>query len=148
LLILLIVFGVLALLCAGVCGGCMYFGGQAAQQAGAYAEILPSMMNGLQLALDDQRVKDKLGEPVTPLTAFPSRVNSGEVKPVDEPFTFEISGPNGKAKVTGHATKVGSFWQLTTITVECSDGEKIEITPPADSPLELNFDSPTESSSP
>ena len=66
------------------------------------------------------------------------------MNPVHESFHFDLSGPTGKAKATGHATKGSGFWKVTTIDVEFSDGEKITIIPP-DSGPELKFDLPDSS---
>lgn len=141
--IVLIILGVLVLGCAGVCGGCVCIAQRSAKDFGNYAELLPVMSGAVVHVQDDQRVKDKLGEPVVS-PGLPGRDNSGEVNPVHESFHFDLTGPMGTAKATGHATKAGSFWKVTTIEVEFSDGEKVTITPP-DSGPELNFDMPTES---
>ncbi|MDX1948552.1 MAG: cytochrome c oxidase assembly factor Coa1 family protein [Pirellulaceae bacterium] len=145
--IILIVVGVLFLGCAGACGVCIWGAGRAAQQVGAQFEIMSVMVDSMTHAQEDQRVIDKLGEPLT-VPGLPARDNTGEINPVHESFQFKIVGTKGEANATGHATKAGSFWKLTSIDVVFSDGEKITIIPPADDAMELNFpsDSPTDPS--
>src|SRR5262245_47344144 len=104
LIIILIVLGVLALGCAGICGGCVIVAQRSANQLGNYAELLPVMTSAMSAVQDDERVQEKLGDPITQ-TGLPARDSSGEVNPVHESFHFELSGPKGTAKATGHATK-------------------------------------------
>lgn len=150
LITILIVVGVLLVACAGLCGGCIFVAQRAAKEAqraakevgeevGAAIELMPVMTSVQTAVAEDDQVKQRLGEPVQ-ITSTPERGNTGELDPVHESFTFGISGPNGTADVTGHATKVDGAWKVTQIEVVPAEGEKFEVPPPEGAPLELNFD--------
>lgn len=139
LIIILVVLGLLALLCAGICGGCMLTLRNAGTEIGSVIELSGVMSKAVIVSQADQQVLDKLGDPIQQMGP-PIREGSGEVNPVHESFHFELTGPKGTGHATGHATKVNGAWQLTEIVVEFGDGDKITITPPADAAPELNFD--------
>ena len=142
---ILIIAGVLLVACAGICGGCVFVMQRAVRQGalegGAFIELAPVMSSVESAVSDDAQVKQRLGEPVQ-VTSTGKRVNTGEVNPVHESFTIGISGPNGTATVTGHATKVDGAWKVTQIEVQPSEGEKFEVAPPEGAPLEINFEIP------
>ena len=143
LITILIIAGVLLIACAGICGGCIFVAQRAAKEVGAEVgaaiELMPVMTSVQTAVAEDAQVKERLGEPVQ-ITSTPERANQGELDPVHESFTFDISGPNGTADVTGHATKVDGAWKVTQIEVVPAEGEKFQVTPPEGAPLELNFD--------
>jgi hypothetical protein len=143
LLIILVIGGILLLVCGGICAGCMVVAGRTAKQAGdaiaGMLELGPAMDQTVSAVTADEQVKAKLGEPVE-LLGIPTREGTGEINAVHEAFHFDVRGPNGTAKVTGHATKVEGMWKITQIDVEASDGEKIQVTPPEAPAMELNFD--------
>jgi hypothetical protein len=146
LLIILVIGGILLLVCGGICAGCMVVAGRTAKQAGdaiaGMLELGPAMDQTVSAVQADEQVRAKLGEPVE-LTNIPTREGSGEINAVHESFHFDVKGPKGTAKVTGHATKVEGMWKITQIEVQSSDGEKIEVTPPTEPTMELNFDTDT-----
>ena len=141
LVIILIVLGVLLLACAGICGGCLLVAQRAATEVGSAIELLPIQAAASEAVLGDPAVMEKLGAPVQQ-TSPAAREGSGEVQPAGETFTFDLSGPKGKAKVRCSALKDAGTWRLTVITVECSDGTTLNVTPPAPSGPNVQFDMP------
>jgi hypothetical protein len=150
LMIILIIGAVVLLGCGGICAGAAWFASVAVRDASdSFKEfgdtlagmilLTPVMDQAATTVLNDEQVGLKLGNPIE-RTSEPERDNTGELDPVHESFHFNISGPNGTAKVMAHATQVEATWRLTQITVEFSDGEKVEVSPPAEPPNELNFD--------
>jgi len=143
LMIVLIVFGVLFLLCAGICGGCVYLTQSAVTSGAAWVELTPVMSAAMNAAQSDQQVLDKLGEPIE-IIAIPTRAGSGELKPANEDFQFELKGPKGTATVKGSATKDVGTWKVTAITVQTSDGATFTVQPPAATGPDVNFEMPEE----
>jgi hypothetical protein len=141
LMIILIVCGVLLLLCAGICGGCVYVTQSAVTSGAAWVELTPVMSAAMNAAQSDQQVLDKLGEPIE-ISAIPTRTGTGELKPANEDFQFELKGPKGTAKVKGSATKDVGTWKVTAITVQASDGATFTVPPPAATGPEVEFDMP------
>lgn len=138
LMILLIIGGILLLVCAGVCGGCVLMVNRAATEVGSAIELLPVQISAMSAVEADQGVRDKLGEPIEQ-TSPPVREGSGELKS-SETFNFEISGPNGTAKVKATAEKDAGSWSIKAITVMASDGTSINVPPPAASGPDVQFD--------
>jgi cytochrome oxidase complex assembly protein 1 len=130
LMIILIVCGVLLLLCAGICGGCVYVTQSAVKSGAAWVELMPVMTAAMGAAQADQQVLDKLGEPIE-VSAVPTRTGTGELNTVNEDFQFELKGPKGSAKVKGSATKEAGTWKVTAISVQTSDGATFTVEPPA-----------------
>jgi len=141
LMIVLIVFGVLFLLCAGICGGCMILTRSAAQSGMAYVELLPTMESAISAAQRDPQVIDKLGEPIE-ITSIPARTGSGELKGANEDFEFKLKGSKGTATVKGSAMKDVGTWKVTAITVQTSDGATFNVPPPAATGPDVNFEMP------
>jgi len=141
-MIILIVLGVLLLLCAGICGGCVYLTQSAVSSGAAWIELSPVMSASMLATQSDQQVIDKLGEPIE-ITAIPTRIGTGELKPQNEDFQFEMKGPKGTAKVKGSATKDVGTWKVTAITVQTSDGATFNV-PPPEATGDVNFDMPEE----
>jgi hypothetical protein len=129
LMILLIVGGVLLLVCAGICGGCVLAVNRAATEIGSAVGLAPVYAQATEAVTTDAAVLEKLGDPVTPMSV-PLREGSGELKPAGETFNFEISGPNGKANVKASAFQDAGSWKITVITVTADDGTTINVTPP------------------
>ena len=145
LVIILIVVGVIILACAGICGGCLYMGGQAVQQVGqevgAAIELAPSYDAATSAVTNDPAVIEKLGDPVV-LEGVPTREATGELNPGGETFKFAVRGSSGAANVTASAFKDAGSWKITVITVQCEDGTSITVPPPAVTAPEVNFDLP------
>ncbi len=129
LMILLIIGGVLLLVCAGVCGGCVLVASRTVQEVGSAIQLGPVYAQATEVVITDAAVIEKLGDPVTP-TSLPIREGSGELKPAGETFNFEISGPNGTAKVKASALQDAGSWKITVITVTAADGTTINVSPP------------------
>ncbi|MEX2176610.1 MAG: cytochrome c oxidase assembly factor Coa1 family protein [Pirellulaceae bacterium] len=145
LMIVLIVVGVLLLTCAGICGGCIYVMQVGMQEAGteigAIIELTPTTKRAVEIAKTDPQVLDRLGNPIAAV-GVPVRDGQGEIDPVHESFHVDLRGSQESGKLVGHATKVQGAWKLTELTVECSDGTKLNVPLPEESPLELQFDVP------
>jgi hypothetical protein len=141
LMIILIVAGVLLLLCAGICGGCVLVAQRTATEFGSALELLPVQMAASSAVEGDPAVIEKLGEPIEQ-SSPPARQGSGEIKPAGETFTFDISGPNGTGKVTATAMKDAGAWKVTVITVQCSDGTTLNVPPPPAAGPDVQFDMP------
>jgi hypothetical protein len=138
LMILLIIGGVLLLVCAGVCGGCALMASRTVQEVGQAFELLPVQIAAMQAVQENQEIRDKLGEPVAQ-TSPPVREGSGELKS-SETFNFEVSGPNGTAKVKATAEKSAGTWSIKAITAMASDGTSINVPPPAATGPDVQFD--------
>lgn len=141
LMIILIIAGVLLLLCAGICGGCVLVAQRTATEFGSAIELLPVQLAASEAVESDPAVIEKLGEPIEQ-SSPPVRQSSGEIKPAGETFTFDISGPNGTAKVTSTAMKDAGAWKVTVITVQCSDGTTLNVPPPEATGPDVQFDMP------
>ncbi len=141
LVIVLIVCGVLLLSCAGICGGCAMFFNRAATEVTAAIALTPVQNAALEAVRDDQQVKDKLGEPLPEVFAY-EREGSGELKPANENFSFNLEGPKGSAKVLCSATQVDGVWKLTAITVQTDDGATFNVPPPAATAPDVQFEMP------
>ncbi len=139
LMIILIIGGVLLLACAGICGGCLYVGRNAAQSGMAWAELLPTMDRASTEVINDPQVIEKLGEGVT-ISEIPARDGSGELKAGGEDFHFGVTGPNGTATVQCSAFQDSGSWKITVISVRFSDGTTLNVPPPAaGSDVEFNM---------
>jgi hypothetical protein len=143
LVIILIIVGVILLGCAGLCAGCLYTAGTAAQQGlqegAAFIELLPTRESAAAAVRTDAKVIEQLGEPIAHDGLY-TREGSGEIKPAGETFTFNVSGPKGTAKVTASALKDASgTWQVTVITVQCSDGTTLTVPPPTAEAPTMDF---------
>jgi hypothetical protein len=142
LMILLIIGGVLLLGCGGLCAGCMCVAQRAATEVGSAIELLGTQIAATMAVQSDPTVIEKLGEPIEQ-TGTHTRQGSGELNPAGETFTFDVSGPNGTAKVTASAMKDNlGVWTITVITVQCSDGTTINVPPPESSGPDVQFDMP------
>jgi len=141
LVIILIVLGVLVLLCAGICGGCVYVAQNAARSGMAWAELMPTMDQAISAVSSDPQVIDKLGEPVE-INTLPARDGSGELKPGGEDFHFTVKGPKGTGKVKGTARQESGSWRITALTVQASDGSTFNVPPPQTSGPEVRYDMP------
>lgn len=139
LVILLVVLGLIVVVCGGICGGCIYMGRQAVNQAGKamgeFAEglqLMPAMVAAQQAVVSDQQVIDRLGEPVQ-LVSMGARQGKGKLQPAGETFQFDVSGPKGKAIASCVATNTdGTQFRAVKITVTFTDGSVVEVTPPED----------------
>ncbi len=141
LVIVLIILGLLVLLCAGLCGGCVYAVRKGAESGAAYVELLPSMQRAESAVVSDPQVIAKLGEPVAMSGAF-ARDGSGELAPGGEDFHFTVQGPNGTGNVKATARQESGTWRVTTITVQTSDGSTFSVPPPITSAPDVRFDMP------
>lgn len=141
LLIILIVFGVLLLLCAGICGGCVLFTKSAVESGVAWAELMPTMTAAMSATQNDSQVIDKLGEPIE-VTALPARTGSGELQGANEDFEFSLKGSKTTAKVKGSASKELGTWKITAITVQTADGATFSVPPPAATGPDVQFEMP------
>jgi hypothetical protein len=139
--IILIVMGVLLLACAGICGGIVFLTRSAAEAGMAYVELLPTMDNAMNAAMNDQQVIDKLGGPVE-VSAIPARTGSGELKGANEDFEFSLKGSKTSAKVKASASKELGTWKVTAITVQTADGATFTVTPPAATGPDVQFEMP------
>ena len=139
--IVLIVFGVLLLLCAGICGGCVYLTKNAVEAGAAWAELTPVMSAAMSAVQNDPQVIDKLGQPIE-VTSIPVRTGTGELKSANEDFEFSLKGPKAAAEVKGSATKDVGTWKVTAITVQTSDGATFNVPPPAATGPDVQFDMP------
>jgi hypothetical protein len=146
LVIVLIVAGLIVLACAGLCGGCLYLTRQAVHEAGAEIGALIELSTVHEQAraavVNDPAVKEKLGDPVE-ADELVEREGGGELKRGGETFHFEARGASDTtAQVTCTAMDDDGVWRLTVITVQCSDGTTINVTPPPPGGPELQFDMP------
>lgn len=141
LVIILIILGVLVLLCAGICGGCVYAIRKGAESGTAYIELLPTMDQAISAVSSDPQVIDRLGEPVE-ISTLPARDGSGELAPAGENFHFTVKGPKGTANVTGTARQELGSWRIIALTVQTSDGSTFNVPPPERSGPEVQYEMP------
>lgn len=141
LFIILIIFGVLLLICAGICGGCVMAARSGMEAGAAWIELAPTMTSAMTATQADPQVIDKLGEPIE-VTSIPARIGKGELNTLNEDFEFSLKGPKASAKVKGSATKELGTWKVTAITVQTSDGATFNVQPPAPGGPDVQFDMP------
>lgn len=144
LVIVLIIFGVLAIICCGVCGlmgyGFQRVGTVVQNQINAMQQIQPAQEAALNAIQQDAACKEALGDNIESVTP-PIYTNAGEVNTSDAPFTFTITGSKQQtANVSCRAKQVDAVWQVTEITVELEDGKQIKVEPLKDTAPELKFD--------
>lgn len=142
--IVLVVLGVLALLCCGVCGfvgyGFQRVGTVIKDQVNAMQQIQPAQEAALEAIRQDEKCKEALGDNIHSIgPAF--YANAGEVDTSNAPFTFVVVGEKEEnATASCRAKQVDAVWQVTEITVELSDGTKLNVQPLKDAVPELKFD--------
>jgi hypothetical protein len=144
LVIVLVILGVLALICCGVCGlmgyGARQFGGAVQNQINAMQQIQPAQEMALNAIRADEACQEALGDNIA--AASPAiYAGIGEVNTSDAPFTFAVHGDKQQtATAQCRAKQVDAVWQVTEITVELPDGKKLKVEPLMDAAPELKFD--------
>jgi hypothetical protein len=144
LVIVLVILGVLALVCCGVCGlmgyGFRQVGNVVQNQINAMQQIQPAQEAALDAIRADQACQEALGSNIE--AASPAiYAGVGEVNTSDAPFTFAVHGDKQQtATVQCRAKQVDAVWQVTEITVELPDGKKLKVEPLKDAAPELKFD--------
>jgi Cytochrome oxidase complex assembly protein 1 len=145
LIVLLVILLLLVVTCAGLCGGCVYLGRQAAVQVGkaaqefvGFLQLVPAYAATQQAVDNDPQVIDRLGQPIA-TQAMPTRQSTGDLNPQGDTFQYDIRGPKGTAIVSGVATADGGPWRVSTITVKFEDGSLVTVPVPADQPSQGTF---------
>jgi len=118
-MIVLIIFGVLGLLCCGICGGCLYFGANSAGPLAYMGAVLPKIQT-------DPTVQEKFGSPIQPL-GMPSGSKLDLSPGAKSTVEFEISGPKGKGKVHAEVTNTPNGIEPAKIEVTAPDGTVINV---------------------
>ena len=126
------------LICLGVCGSCVYVGGQAVKQGVQAVEIMPIVNIALTAVASDPTVKEKLGDAIT-VNGIPKREGTGAIDYSNTVVLFDVTGPKGTAVVTARAKQTDGAWQVSTIKVQFNDGSTADVAPPASSAPQLNF---------
>jgi hypothetical protein len=81
----------------------------------------------------DPAVIDLLGEPIEvdyQSDELYRREGTGELNPLRETITFDVSGPKGSASVTVVAATSAQSYQIREITMVSPDGASIRVPPP------------------
>lgn len=144
LVIVLVILGVLALICCGVCGlmgyGAKQFGSVVQNQINAMQQIQPAQEMAIKAIRADEACQEALGNNIE--AASPAiYAGVGEVNTSDAPFTFAVHGDKQQtATAQCRAKQVDAVWQLIEITVELPDGKKLKVEPLKDTAPELKFD--------
>lgn len=137
--IVLSVFLVLFLLCAGICAGIVW-------------SVLAMMRSSEPYVMSFQRVKDspevrqRIGEPVEPVTWPPPtlHVDNDRGSAVG---TYRVEGPKGQAVVRIEGRKMAGVWEINVLEVTFANGERISLDAPADEsndapPFEVGGEAP------
>jgi hypothetical protein len=108
------VIGVPILLCAGVCGGLLYFG------LGAFKQTQPYMA-GFQAVQSHPGALAVLGSPVESGTLVQGNISiQNDTGAVD--FMIPVSGPKGSGAIKIKGTMSGGQWIYSEITLVPDDG--------------------------
>ena len=129
LIVVLVVFGVLGLLCLGVCGLGIYGVQQAGKVAGEFGDAFLAGMVQVQAhsaVMMNPTVKDKLGEPLEfgSDSSPPPNTNAGTMT-----SDLEVKGPKGKGIVHFEAQREGENWKIRVLQVRFSDGSVLDVDP-------------------
>lgn len=128
LIVVLVVFGVLGLLCLGVCGLGFYGVQQAGKVAGEFGDALLAGFVQAQAhsaVMTNTTVKEKLGEPLEFASASsPPDTSAGAMS-----SDFEVKGPKGKGIVHLEAQREGENWKIKVLQVRFSDGSVVDVDP-------------------
>lgn len=145
-ILLVVVFAMLV--CAGLCGGCVFLAGSSADRAHEVAEevfeevieegvrSVPPFRIALERIKSDSEVKDRLGQPIQ--ESLPAVFNYNESgNGSNAEFKYSITGPKGSAQVHVVGEKIDDQWWYRTLDVTFDDGETIDLAD-VDIPIQLD----------
>jgi hypothetical protein len=128
-MILLVVGGLAALVCCGICGGCMYFGAGAVPPAAHAGKALEKVQV-------NQTVRDRFGGQPE-LAGLPTSPNASLQPGTTCTVDFDITGPKGKGHVKVESAMTANGPEPKSIKVTAPDGSTINVSG-EDDPTDVN----------
>jgi len=140
-MIVLIVLGVLFLLCAGICGGCVYLGVKEGGHQLTELIVLSDPAGNAQREIQaSMEATDKYGTPINFGPPMREGNTKGEINLADVQFAMTVEGNGNKGTAHVKAKQVDAQWTLTEITINCTDGTIINVPVSGEvAPPNLNF---------
>jgi Cytochrome oxidase complex assembly protein 1 len=137
LVIVLVIFGVLFVVCGGLCAGCVYLAGQAKtvvqqgiEEGVKFVQLAAVFAEAQQAVAANQQVIDRLGEPIELAGGVsPFRhEGQGKLNKSGETIQFDVKGPKGTGIVSVVATAGDdAIFHAAKITVTFADGSVVDV---------------------
>jgi len=151
LVIVLVIFGIIGVACAGICGLGIFGLRWTAENGPKLAENIGKTVGDAMLAgvmqfqaaaavQADPQVREKLGDPLT-LDAQDSQ--NTDLSTGTASFDFNVSGPKGKGKAHGEGHREGEQWKITKLQVHFDDGSTVDVDPSLGGQPSIDVNSPT-----
>lgn len=103
---------------------------------GIFALVFGILRNSTpyQMALsevqDDERLQDRLGEPIVEASWFPTGNISRGGGRGNASLSFDVSGPEGRATIYVDAQMEAGRWRLTRLEADIQHRERLTLVPP------------------